>query len=158
MKEREFSQRVRTCADKLWRISWCYLHCDADCDDALQETLLRAWQKIGTLRESEYFETWLTRILINECKRILKKRSAKFQKLSEFTATMESVENRELHDEIAALSVEMRIPLVLHYMEGYPIKTVAQMLKLPESTVKWRLHRARKMLRDEMEKEAERYE
>ena len=74
MNEREFSQRVRNCRDKLWRVSYAILRNGADCDDALQEALLRAWRQIGSLREEKYFDTWLTRILINEAKRILRQR------------------------------------------------------------------------------------
>lgn len=150
MNEREFSARVRACADSLWRISWSILRCGADCDDAVQEALMRAWQKKGALREERYFETWLTRILINECKRILKRRSHSAQPLPEQLAEQAQVENRALSDGIAALPSDMRIPIILHYMEGYSVREISMMLRLPETTVKWRLHSGRRRLREEL--------
>jgi len=148
MNEREFSQRVRNCREKLWRISYAMLRNGADCDDALQEALLRAWRQIGSLREERYFETWLTRILINEAKRILKKRMPGAGELNENTQ-VQNTANPALHDAIMALPVSLRLPLVLHYMEGYAVKEVADMLKLPVTTVQWRLHSARVRIRDD---------
>lgn len=150
MNEREFSTRVRACADRLWRISWSILRCGADCDDAVQEALLRAWQKKSALREERYFETWLTRILINECKRILKRRSNSAQPLPEHLAERAQVENRALSDGLAALPPDTRIPIILHYMEGYSVREISMMLRLPETTVKWRLHSGRRRLREEL--------
>ena len=53
----------------MYCIARSYLRCEADCEDALQNALLRAWEKRNTLREERYFRTWLTRILINRFSR-----------------------------------------------------------------------------------------
>jgi len=148
MNEREFSQRVRACTDRLWRISYAIVRNGADCDDALQEALLRAWRQIGSLREDKYFETWLTRILINEARRILARRSSRPLSLPDDVKDDDS-EYPALRDAIMALPVKLRLPLVLHYMEGYSVKEIAEMLRLPATTVQWRLHSARKQIRDE---------
>ena len=91
------------CTDKLWRISWAILQCGAECDDALQEALLRAWQKIGGLREVRFFETWLTRILINECRRILKKRANGPQALPDTLAEKAQPESKELAEAVSVI-------------------------------------------------------
>ena len=150
MNEREFSTRVRACTDKLWRVSWAILQNGADCDDALQEALMRAWRHIGALRDERYFETWLTRILINECKDVLKRRAKGPRALPESVAEAPQPEYRELWDAIRALPVNERIPLVLKYVEGYRTRDIAAMLRLPETTVKWRLHSARQHMRNEL--------
>lgn len=147
MTAQEFSEQVRQNKDRLWRISYSILKNGADCDDALQEALLRAWKQIGSLRDERYFTTWLTRILINECKRILKK--GKFQPLPEHLPEAQNTDGNELRDAILALPLNLRIPLVLHYIEGYPVRHIAAMLRLPETTVNWRLHSARRQIRDE---------
>lgn len=69
MDEREFEQRVRACTQKLFRICYALLPERADRDDAIQEALIKAWRRRGTLRDLALFETWLTRIAINECKK-----------------------------------------------------------------------------------------
>ena len=74
MQKSEFVQRAWACERKLYRIARTMLSSDADCEDAVQEALLKAWAKIHTLRESAWFETWLVRILINECRQIWRKR------------------------------------------------------------------------------------
>ena len=66
MTESVFSERVRALHGPLWRIAWAILHNGADCDDAIQETLLRAWNRIGSLRDETAFDAWLVRILVNE--------------------------------------------------------------------------------------------
>ena len=66
MTESVFSERVRALQGPLWRIAWAILRNRADCDDAIQEALLRAWNRIGSLRDETAFDTWLMRILVNE--------------------------------------------------------------------------------------------
>lgn len=152
MDEKMFSQRVHACADRLWRISWSILRNGADCDDALQNALLCAWRGIRGLKNDAYFETWLTRILINESRSLLRKRARLPGALPEAICERETPENVDLSDTLGALEVKLRLPLVLHYMEGYSVKEISDMLCLPETTVKWRMHAARKQLRDEWKK------
>ena len=58
-------------------------------------------------------------------------------------------ENAALRDAVFALPLSLRLPLLLHYMEGYSVKETARILRLPETTVHWRLHAARRKIRDE---------
>lgn len=153
MNERKFSARVRMLTDRLWRISWTLLQNGADCDDALQETLLRAWQSIHTLQNISYFNTWIVRILINECKSMLRRRRNRPQAMPEQMPEKALPDHRELREAILALPMNLRIPLVLHYIEGYSVKEISTMLRLPQTTVNWRLHSARKVLRDDLKKE-----
>ena len=74
MDEREFAARVRAAERKLFRVAYALLRNEQDCDDALQEALCKAWLKLSQLREARLFDTWLVRILINECYTLLRKR------------------------------------------------------------------------------------
>ena len=67
MDKDEFSRRARDATQSLYRVACAYLASPPDRDDAVQEALLRAWEKRRTLREEQYFKTWLTRILIRVC-------------------------------------------------------------------------------------------
>ena len=73
MDKHEFSMRVIACENRLYRISTAILGNTFDRDDAVQETLLKAWANLSTLREEKHFETWLIRILINECRTVDRK-------------------------------------------------------------------------------------
>jgi len=143
----EFSERVLAIEAALYRVAYGLLLNRTDCADAVQETLLRGWEKRHTLRDSRYFQTWLIRILINECYSMLRRRKKviPLDEVPEPAAPPDA--DRTLHDAIARLDRKLRLPVVLHYMEGYSVGEVAELLRLPAGTVKTRLFKARKILR-----------
>lgn len=153
MQKVDFTARVLGCERRLYRIARTILRSDADCEDAIQEALLRAWSRLGTLREEAYFETWLIRILINECRTLMRRRQSIEVELSEDIAQPDSQE-RALLAALLKLPEKHRIPLELHCIEGYSVKETAQLLHLPEGTVKWRLSRGRTLLKTELGEEA----
>ena len=155
MDSREFAQRAEAMQGALYRVAYGLLLNRADCADAVQEALLRAWEKRGTLREKAYFGTWLTRILINECYGMLRRRRAALplDSLPEPPAPPDA--DPALHDAIARLDVKLRLPVVLHYMEGYSVNDIARMLRVPAGTVKTRMARARALLRLQLTDEQE---
>ncbi|NLO84830.1 MAG: sigma-70 family RNA polymerase sigma factor [Clostridiales bacterium] len=159
INENEFVQRTVVLKEQQYRIAWAMLKNAADCSDAMQEAALKAWTKRHTLREDAYFSTWLIRILINECKTILRKRK-RYLLLPQVQEESVPPAATELQGEIDALPDKLRVPLVLYYFEGYAIKEVATLLSLHAGTVKNRLHQARKLLRLELsqEKEERQYE
>ena len=131
----------------MYCIARSYLRCEADCEDALQNALLRAWEKRNTLREERYFRTWLTRILINSCKKTLRrqKREAPTADFPEAAAPQGS--DPVLWEALRALDEKYRVTVILHYRDGYGIREIASILRIPESTVKTRLSRARQQLK-----------
>lgn len=74
MDKETFTALVQRQQRQLYRIAISYTASNADAEDAVQEALLRAWNRRQTLRDTAYFSTWLNRILINECKTLLRKR------------------------------------------------------------------------------------
>ena len=148
MDEREFCQRVEASRDRLFRIAYAIVRDEQDCADAMQEALLRAWANVGGLREARYFETWLVRILINECKRLCAARR-KHPRL--YTAPETPPADRALHDALMALDAKQRLPIVLHYMEGYSLEEIAWLLRVPAGTVKSRMHAGRRALKAMLE-------
>ena len=152
MDKAEFVRRVRGCERRLYRVARTLLSSDADCEDAVQEALLRAWARRNSLREEAYFETWLIRILINECKNIWRRKPRLEAELPENLSIVAN-EEHGLFEALMILPEKERITLELHYIEGYRTREVAQMLNLPEGTVKWRLAKARRILKDELGEE-----
>lgn len=153
MTKAEFVQRVRQMERRLYRVSRTILSRNADCEDAVQESLLKAWTRLDTLREEQYFETWLVRILINECKTIWRKKPWLETELPDNVTVTTGDENR-LFETLMVLPKKQRITLELHYIEGYKTREIAGMLGIPESTVKWRLAQGRKTLKHELGEEA----
>ena len=152
MDKEEFTRAVLEYESTLYRVAKSMLGSEADCADAAQNALLRAWEKQHTLRDTAYFKTWLTRILINECRAMLRQR-ARFVPLEEEAAEGEIAPERDsgLYEAVMGLDVKYRVPFVLYYIEGFRTHEIASMLKLPEGTVKTRLRRAREILRTELE-------
>ena len=154
MNRQEFTRRVLALEGRLHRISYGMLRNPQDQQDAVQEAVLRAWTHLSTLRQERYFETWLTHILINECYNLLSARRivSPLDAVQEIPAPPEGA-NRELHDALFGLEEKLRLPLMLHYMEGYRVREIAAILDLPEGTVKTRLARAKRELKQYLEEE-----
>lgn len=150
MDAKQFTSLVALREQKLFRISRTLLASAADCEDAIQETLLRAWRHAGDVRDGKYFDTWLIRILINECRRVTRKGRRT-------TAVMPEdppARNPALQEALRALEEKYRLVIVMHYLEGYSTQELARILRLPAGTVKWRLNRARALLRESLSEEA----
>ena len=153
MDTQEFQNRVRACERRLYATAYLLLHVTADCEDAVQEAVLRAWQRLPGLQNPQFFETWLTRIVINECKSQLRRRSRRGEtELSPRLAAPFSPEP-ELHAALTALKWKYRVVLTLKYIDGYTIEEIARILTLPRGTVASRLDQAKRLLRAQMKGE-----
>lgn len=134
----------------LYNAAYKILHDEQDVADALQETALLAFQKISQLKNARYFNTWLYRIMMNECFQIYQKRAPKFD-LSDVEPVVESTSEDTviLNELLNDLDIIYRIPLVLYYTSGFSIKEIAQILDEPIGTIKSRLSRGRALLQKE---------
>lgn len=161
MKQQQFITEVLAAEKQLYGVARSMLKREVDCEDAIQNTLLRAYANLKTLRNDNLFRTWLTRILINECYRILdkEKRYMPYEERRDDRAQSMDLENEysEVYEALMTLKESYRLVFVLHYVEGYSVKETAQILKISESNVKQRLLRARsqmkELLKGEMESE-----
>ena len=136
---------------------------DSDADDATQEALLSIVRKISSFKGDSKFSTWAYRIATNACLDLIRKRNRR-PRLS-FSETTESSYSSErsrpsMEDQISdrllieealhSLPDEFRIPLILRDQTGMSYKEVANVLSLPEGTVKSRIARARERLKVEI--------
>lgn len=128
---------------------------DQDCADAIQETIVKAFSKFETLRNDKYAKTWLIRILINECYTLLRK-SSKLVFLEEISGITEGAVDKnadysDLYRAVNSLKTELRLPVILYYIEDFNIKEIAQILEITEGAVQKRLARARGKLRRDLQ-------
>lgn len=145
MDERSFTDAVNQHRDLLYRVSYTVLHNSEDCADALQDALMKAWQRLDTLRDDSRFRSGMTRIVINCSRDILRKRKVRFTELTEDIPAPQ-VEDARLDDTLRRLDERLRLPLTLHYMEGLSVEEIADVLRLPQGTVKNRMYRGRQKL------------
>ena len=147
MQQQEFIQAVRDAEATLYHVAMSILRNDADSADAVQEALLKAFEKLDTLKEKKYFKTWLIRILINKCKDVMQKNKlVTFMDQIPETPFHEEYETIECLQALEPLDSKYRLVVILYYMEEFNIREISNILDLPENTVKSRLHRGRKKI------------
>lgn len=152
MTEEGFVREVEACERMLYRVSRSILSSDADCCDAVQEALTRAWQHKDSVQEA-YFRTWLTRILINECHNIGRRRAREtvVDELPEQTVPPTEETDIDLREAIRSLKEPLRLVITLHYLEGFSLKEIAQMQHVSLGTIKYRIAFARRELRKKLD-------
>ena len=151
MTKEQFSAKILAMERSLYRVAKSLLRNDEDCADAIQNAILKAYGKLHTLKNEEYFKTWVTRIVINESYAILRanKRLVSYEEyMSDEQAAEE--EYSPVFEEITKMKEKYRVPFVLHYVEGYTTAEIAKMLSLSEGAVKTQLFRARNQLKAQL--------
>jgi RNA polymerase sigma-70 factor, ECF subfamily len=134
----------------LYIVARGFLKQKVDIEDALQETIIKSYKGIVNLRKNEFFKTWIIRIMINECTKILQKKKSLIY-LEDAAITEDEDRNEvsqmEIMDVINSLDEDLRIVTLLFYYEDLPQKEIAQVLNIPSGTVRSRLFRAKERLR-----------
>lgn len=153
MTQEEFANRIVAMQDTLYRVSTTILPQLCDREDAVQEAIAKAWQKQSKLRDDHNLRAWVIRILINECYTLLRRRKREVP--SDTMPERETAPDAlpDLYQLFTSLGEKYRLPMVLYYVEGYPVEETARMLGLPQGTLKSRLHRGRLLLKDTLDME-----
>lgn len=150
MDKERFVCLIESRADSLYRVAWAILGHNADVADALQETALQAWKHRDQLRQEQFFGTWATRICINVCRR-MKRRRRPLISLEDAPETACPPPDMTLSLALHSLPEALRLPLMLQYVEGMSYLEISKVLGISESTVRGRIFRAKQQLRKELE-------
>lgn len=164
-KEELFVAGIREYKHNLFRMAQSILHHDAEAEDAVGETIYKAYSRLGALRSLDRFKPWIMKILVNECYAAAKRRSRIYYQAdpeqesdglkNAGTIVQETGgdSSRELWVAVSRLEQEFSTVVVLFYYEDLSIKHIAKVLSLPEGTVKSRLARAKQKLKVLLENE-----
>lgn len=147
--DKEAFQRLMEQQGKsMYKVAKAILKNDDDIADAMQETALTCWEKIDTLKQERYFQTWMTRILINHCNAIYRQRKKTVSDvcLPEKSVSEHSFETVEWNQFLSCLDEKYRTVVILYYVEGFKTREIAEILDLNESTVRGRLATAREKM------------
>ncbi len=154
-----FEQLYRDNAGRIYAVC---LRLSADAghaEELTQDVFVRAWQKLETFRGDSAFSTWLHRIAVNtvfQWQRSENRRSARLAKAGSLAATPTSAARPalqlDLERAIARLPAGARSVFVMHDIEGYKHAEIAAITGLAVGTLKAQLHRARKLLREALER------
>ena len=145
MTKETFTKLVLESEKTLYRVSMSMLKNESDCEDAVQTAILTAYEKLDTLKNEEFFKTWLVRILINVCNNE-RKRFVDIQECMETAAATTEI-NIDVKMALKQLPLKIREVVVLYYMEDFSVKEIKAILNIPEGTVKSRLSKGRELLK-----------
>ena len=144
-----FQAEIRRIEKLLYRVAWSYMSNHADVEDAVQDALIKAWEKRDTLRDLKLFRPWMTRILSNQCKDLLRRRKKwNFRPLEDAAAQEAEMPEADVPvlEAMKKLKPELSLLITLFYVDGYSIHEMADALGIPEGTVKTRMRNARRQL------------
>ena len=160
--DQTFAAFIKDNQIRFYRIAYSYMKNSDDALDVVQETILKAYEKQHTLRSEEMLQTWFYRILINTSIDMLRKRK-KLVLMDELPAEASNSEQvphlldtMDLDQALERLPTELKTVIILRFFEDMKLSEIAQILRLPISTVKSRLYRGLSVLRADMEIEERR--
>ena len=147
-----FTALMNAYMQHLYKTAKAILMNDEDVADAMQETIMVCWEKMGTLKEDRYFKAWVTKILINECYNLIRGRKG-VTYVDEIPEIPDDGEKSDLEwkEALAVLGEEYRLPVVLYYVQGFQTKEIAKLMGISDAAVRTRLSRAREQLRKHYE-------
>ncbi len=143
-----FSGLIREYTPALYRLAYGILSNREDAEDVVSESVLKAYEKLHTLRKAECFRAWIMQIAVNEARRVYgrRKRYAAVEDVEEYMPAFED-EYHELWDVVMKLDMGYRETVILYFYEQLSIREIARILHVAEGTVKSRLSRAKKQLK-----------
>jgi RNA polymerase sigma-70 factor (ECF subfamily) len=163
-----FDRLVAARVPQTYRLAKAIVGHPGDAEDVTQEAFLQAWRNLPRLRDPARFDAWFGRILVNEARTALRRRSrvitVSVDAIHAHAGDLTSVVPGALDPSIDAiahgdalqraidrLTVDQRTILALHHLEERPVAEIAAVFGIPVGTAKWRLHEARAALERAME-------
>lgn len=146
--ETDIREAVIKYSDMLYKICIVILCNEQDAQDVIQDTFCRYLEKKPEFHNEEHEKAWLIRVATNICRDILRFR-LRHPKISihEIEDSLAAPEHRETLRELLDLPVKQKAVVYLHYVEGYQVKEIADILGITEGAVKMRLSRGREQMR-----------
>lgn len=150
----ELNESVRRALDKysqsMIKVAFAYLKNTADAEEVAQDVFLTYLQKRPAFQSSEHEKAWLIRTTINKSKNMLK--TGWFRSRNPVPEDLSYLpkEESEVLQTVLALDKKYRIPIHLHYYEGYSIQEIAVILQAKPATVGTWLARGRQLLKEKI--------
>ena len=147
--DEQFTQIAQRHMDTVFRVAFSYMKSRADADDITQNVLLKLYRYNGSFENDAHIRHWLIRVTINECKTAVRSLWRQTESIEDYVnlLAMPTQEHSDLLEAVLALPKKYRVAIYLHYYEGYSTAEMAELLSLPEATVRTHLARARAKLR-----------
>lgn len=141
---------------RLYRIAYIYVKNEDDALEIVQEAIYKVFLNIKKLKQSEFFNTWITKIIINSSLDYIKKRNRLIYISEEKELEKNAIEDMEyidLYKAVDSLEGLYKTVIILKYFEDLKIKDIAKVLDITESNVKNYIHKALKQLRVDLKED-----
>lgn len=144
---------------RLLQRAYSYVKNRADAEDIVQQTFISAHASLSELRQPRYFSTWLFKIMIRQSFKVLKQEARRHELEQQLLYTVTAVQHEaasydELYSALQRIPRQYELALVLHYVYGFKVIELAELLQKPLNTVKMHLHRGRHALRLQLEQQS----
>jgi len=139
-----------------YRLAYSYVHNEADASDIVQEGAYRAILNSGSLKRTEYAQTWVYRIMLNEIFRFMSKNkdaesdTVSFDELGEEFGKEDRYEDIDLARALEAIPPKDKAVVELKYFEDMKLSEIAEVMGENVNTVKSRLYRSLRKLKLEL--------
>ena len=151
MTEQALCNAMRLHGDTVYRLALCRMQNTADAEDVYQDVFLSLLRQGEQNWKEEHLKAWLIRTTLNRCADLhrfrLRRPVLSLEEVREVAGAVEE-SRAEVWEGVARLPEKLRIPVHLHYGEGYSTEEIAAITGVPAATVRTRLHRARERLRN----------
>jgi len=152
--DKSLEERILAHTDLMHRISCALLRSPQDREDAVQNAMETAWRKARSIQDDSKLKAWMSRVMINACYSILRKKRREIPvEILPEPKDLPEEDALILKDALERLPVNQRLPLILHYFEGFSIKETARALGCPQGTVLSRMQRGREKLKQLLSEE-----
>lgn len=160
MDTREYERIVTEYMDTVYRIAISHSKSAADADDVVQQTFVKLLTKKVDFTDEEHIKRWLIRVCINECNSIFSSfwrknvmffednTAEEYMANESGTLSFSMQEDSDLYEAVKTLPAKCKIVIYLFYYEGYSTKEIADIIHVKEATVRTRLVRGRKLLKE----------
>lgn len=159
--EEAFTEIIMYIRKDLYKIAKMRFYIEDDVNDVVQETIISAYKNLYKLKNTEYFKTWIIKILINNCNKLYRKKMKDY-KCIEYNEDnlnvcnskddLEAIQEKlDFNFLIKNLNYKERIALTLYYLEDLSTKNIGKILREPESTIRNRISRAKIKLKNKLE-------
>ncbi|QOS99282.1 sigma-70 family RNA polymerase sigma factor [Brevibacterium sp. JNUCC-42] len=159
LTEQQFSEHIEACKEKLYRFAFCYVKNEQEALEIVSEATYKAFLSFRKMKNPEYFESWISRIVIN-CSLDHIRRNKKYTYMEDSPTGFAAKENPvsleekwDLYEALDQLAPEDRAFIILKFFEGQRFKDMAEVLELPENTVKTKFYRILNKLKKHLIKE-----
>ncbi|EPB8179522.1 sigma-70 family RNA polymerase sigma factor [Clostridium perfringens] len=146
-----FGILIKNNKEYLYKMAFLYVKDEQDALEVIHETVYRGFLNIEKLKKAKFFNTWITRILINVSIDFLKKKG-KNEMLDESTPIIKekceisTEEKLDLYNAIDLLNDNYKTVIIMMYFNDMKIKDISKVMEIPENTVKTYLRRAKQAL------------